>query len=116
MLGTLYTDTLTFSDGVVIYEQLIAVGSCTRDVGGSCTRDVDGILGLGPIALTAYSLVNEPDTLIPTVIDNLLEQGAISQHVISYFFAPFLDTAVAYGTITSGGIDPDDHTGPITYK
>jgi len=108
MLGTLYTDTLTFSDGVVIYEQSIGVGSCTKDV--------DGMLGLGPVALTADTLVDEPHTLIPTAIDNLLEQGAISQRVISYFFAPFLDTAVAYGTITFGGIDPDDHTGPITYK
>ena len=107
MLGTLYTDSLTLSDGVVIDEQSIGV------VSGN--NYADGILGLGPVALTVNTLVDEPTTLIPTIIDNLVEQGAISQRVISYFFAPFLDTAVAYGTITFGGIDPANHAGPITY-
>src|SRR6267154_2496438 len=108
MLGTLYTDTLTLSDGVVIHEQSIGVGSGLNDI--------DGILGLGPVALTVNTLVDEPDTLIPTVIDTLFEQGAISQRVISYFFAPSEKAEVNYGLITFGGIDPDDHTCPITYK
>ena len=108
MLGTLYTDTLTLSDGVVIHEQSIGVGSGLNDI--------DGILGLGPVALTVNTLVDEPDTLIPTVIDTLFEQGAISQRVISYLFVPFEEAEVNYGSITFGGIDSDDHTGPITYK
>ena len=108
MLGTLYTDTLTLIDGVMVHEQSIGVG---RGI-----RGADGILGLGPVALTANTLVNEPDTLIPTIVDNLLEQGAISQRVISYFFVPFEEAEVNYGSITFGGIDPDDHTGPVTYK
>src|SRR6267154_1687491 len=107
MLGTLYTDTLTLSDGVMIHEQSIGVGSGINHN--------DGILGLGPVALTANILVDEPDTLIPTVIDNLLEQGDISQHVVNYFFVPSTEEEVSYGLITFGGIDPDDPTGPITY-
>jgi len=108
MLGTLYTDTITLSDGVVIHKQSIGVGSGI---------DADGILGLGPVALTAETLVDEPNTLIPTVIDNLLEQGVIDQHIISYFFLPFEEGEINYGAITFGGIDPDYHTGSeITYK
>jgi len=112
MLGTLYTDTLTLSDGVVIQGQSIGVGSAGRS---SRLRGADGILGLGPRALTVDTLVHEPDTLIPTVIDNLYTQGAISQRIISYYFTPFLETEVTYGTITFGGIDPVGQTGPITY-
>ena len=109
MLGTLYTDTLTLSDGVVIQGQSIGVGYA------DILRAADGILGLGPRALTVNTLVDEPNTLIPTVIDNLDTQGVISQRIISYYFTPSLETEVTYGTITFGGIDPVGQTGPITY-
>ena len=112
MLGELYSDTLTFlGPGVVIHEQSICVASETPGHGNRA----DGILGLGPVALTAETLVDEPTTLIPTVIDNLLSQGDIDQRVISYFFAPTLENEVTYGTITFGGINPPDHTGSIAY-
>src|SRR6267154_1100195 len=109
MLGNLYTDTLTLSPSVVIHNQMIGVASEGRP------RKFDGILGLGPVILTLMTLDNSPDTTIPTVIDNLLIQGSISQRVISYFFAPTLQKEVTYGAITLGGINPADHTSPITY-
>ena len=111
MLGTLYTDTLTLSSGVVIHRQSIGVASEESVLRGTA----DGMLGLGPVILTQNTLVDYPEITIPTVIDNLLNQGAISERVISYFFAPILETEVAYGRITFGGIDPADHAGPITY-
>ena len=74
MLGTLYTDTLTLSDGVVIQGQSIGVGSA-----GPVLRAANGVLGLGPRILTVDTLLHEPDMLIPTVIDNLLIQGDIDQ-------------------------------------
>src|SRR6267154_6757568 len=112
MLGTLYRDTVTLSGGVVIPEQLIGVASEDSLLS---IHGADGVLGLGPVALTVGALVNNPDGTIPTVIDNLLMENAISQHVISYSFIPSLATEIPYGTITLGGIDPADHTGPITY-
>ena len=110
MLATLYTDTLTLSAGVVIHKQ--AIGFVSK---GKVPENADGILGLGPTILTEDTLVDAPNMLIPTVIDNLLIQGDIDQRVISYYFPPSLETEVIYGTITFGGIDPPDHTGPITY-
>src|SRR6267154_3175127 len=105
MLGTLYTDTLTLSAGVVIQEQMIGVASEGNVVN---FRNADGILGLGPVILTEDTLVDEPDGIIPTVIDNLLIQGDIDQRVISYYFPPSLETEVIYGMITFGGIDSLD--------
>jgi len=113
MSGTLYTDTLTLGDGVVIPEQSIGVDS---EGDPPSMHGADGVLGLGPVAVTKGSLVNDPETTIPTVIDNLFTwQGAISQSIISFFFSPSLYTRVTYGTTTFGGIDPGDHTGSITY-
>ena len=112
MSGTLYTDTLTLSGGVVIHKQSIDVASEESVVD---LRTTDGFLGVGPVILTETTLVDYPEITIPTVIDNLLNQGAISERVISYFFAPILETEVTYGRITFGGIDPADHIDSITY-
>jgi len=112
MLGTEYTDTVTLGNGLVITKQSFGVGSL---INSPPLIASDGILGLGPVILTLMTLDNSPDTTIPTVIDNLLIQGSISQRVISYFFAPTLQKEVTYGAITLGGINPADHTSPITY-
>jgi len=112
MLGTLYTDTLTLNSGVLIPQQSIGVPSEGIVLS---IKNADGILGLGPVALTMGTLVNHPYRTIRTVIDNLLFQNAISQRVISYSFIPSSATEIPYGTITLGGIDPADHAGPITY-
>ena len=112
MLGTLYRDTTTLSGGVVIRQQFIGVAS---EESLLIINGADGVLGLGPVALTVGTLVNDLDGTIPTVVDNLLIQNAISQPVISYFFLPSLATEIHYGTITFGGIDPANHAGPITY-
>src|SRR6267154_2280524 len=112
MSGTLYTDTLTLSGGVVIQRQSIGVASAGSVVD---LKNADGYLGVGPASLTVKTLLNYPEMTIPTVIDNLLNQGTISERVISYFFAPILETEVTYGRITFGGIDPADHIDSITY-
>ena len=112
MLGMEYTDTLTLSNGVVIPEQSIGVADKR---GGLGLHGADGIFGLGPVGLTKATLNNDPQASIPTIIDNLLTQGTITQNVVSFFFAPMLQTSITYGTITLGGIDPTDVTSSITY-
>ena len=87
---------------------------------------VDGILGLGLAELTKDFLVKKPGEdqveAIPTVIDNLFEQGKIQQRILSISFDRMSATLKRpdynrefHGVLTFGGIDPSRHTGNITY-
>jgi hypothetical protein len=49
---------------------------------------VDGVLGIGPVALTVGSLSPNIASLVPTVMDNARKQGLIQQQIISVSFAP----------------------------
>jgi hypothetical protein len=51
-------------------------------------RGVDGIIGIGPVALTRGTLSPNSNAVIPTVTDNAVAQGLISTEVIGIGFAP----------------------------
>ncbi|KAG1899649.1 aspartic peptidase domain-containing protein [Suillus fuscotomentosus] len=107
--GTEYTDTLTLG-GITIPNQSIGVAADSSGFPG-----VDGILGIGPVDLTAGTLVDEPSTTIPTVTDTLHSQGTIHHEFVSISFEPTTSMEVTNGKLTFGGTIADGHVGPITY-
>ncbi|KAG2114175.1 aspartic peptidase domain-containing protein [Suillus discolor] len=109
--GSEYIDTFTFGSGLTIPQQSFGVASETSGTFGTA----DGILGLGPVGLTAGSLTDEPTTTIPTVTDNLHSQGTIHREVVSISFEPITGVReIVNGELTFGGTVRNKH-GPITY-
>ncbi|KAG2114209.1 aspartic peptidase domain-containing protein [Suillus discolor] len=109
--GMEYTDTFDFGNGLAIAQQSIGVATETSGTFG----EADGILGLGPVGLTAGSLTDEPRTTIPTVSDNLHSQSTIHREVVSISFQPTTSTqSMVNGELTFGGTVRNKH-GPITY-
>ncbi|KAH8116023.1 acid protease [Phellopilus nigrolimitatus] len=108
--GKEYNDTVTFSPGLVVKDQSIGVATSNNSVGFS---GYDGILGLGPVAMTANTV--EGVDKVPTVADNLAAQGAISTEVVGVSFAPTTNQPNTNGVLTFGGVDPSKHTGDIAY-
>ncbi|KAJ7849919.1 aspartic peptidase domain-containing protein [Mycena leptocephala] len=76
---------------------------------------VDGILGIGPVALTLDTLSPATTTLIPTVTDNLFSQGTITSNLIGISFEPTTQVEVVNGEITWGGTDSSKFTGAIGF-
>ncbi|KAF7307218.1 Aspartic proteinase [Mycena indigotica] len=108
--GTEYTDTVTLAPGLVIPNQSIGVASRSSGFSGT-----DGILGLGPVALTVGTLTNARTQSVPTVTDNLFTQGTINANSIGISFQPTTSLEVTNGEITFGGTDPSRFTGSITF-
>ncbi|KAI0752477.1 acid protease [Daedaleopsis nitida] len=77
--------------------------------------DVDGILGIGPVALTCGTLFPNVDDCIPTVTDNAFSQGLIEAHEIGISFEPTTSLSSANGELTFGGVDPSKFTGPLNF-
>ncbi|KAG1789998.1 aspartic peptidase domain-containing protein [Suillus plorans] len=110
--GFEYIDTFTFGNGLTIPQQSFGVALETSGTFGGA----DGILGLGPVDLTAGTLIDEPTTTIPTVTDNLHSQGTIHREVVSISFEPITEVMeVINGELTFGGTVRNKH-GPITYN
>ncbi|KAG1882659.1 aspartic proteinase [Suillus subluteus] len=109
--GTEYTDTVTLGSGLTITKQSIGVASNSEGF----TAGVDGVLGIGPVDLTEGSLIDEPNTAIPTVVDNLYSQGTISQEVVSVLFEPTTSKTNTNGELAFGGTDSAKYTGDIGY-
>lgn len=104
-----YTDTVTLSDSLVIQNQSFGDAVFADGFNG-----VDGILGIGPQALTAGTILGSDET-VPTVVDNLYSQGTIATEVVAVSFEPTTAEDVENGELTYGGTDPSKYTGDITY-
>jgi cathepsin E len=65
--------------------------------------------------LTRGSLHPHVNGTIPTVTDNLFEQGKIEQNLVSVSFEPTKSSPVTNGQLTFGGIDYPKYTGNINY-
>lgn len=100
-------DTVTLGSGLVIQQQTIGVANWTFGFPG-----VDGILGLGPTNLTIATTTDVFE--FPTVMDNLYNQGTISQEVLGISFPPSLQSDNE-GKLTFGGYDDTATTSPLNY-
>jgi hypothetical protein len=104
--GTEYTDKVTLSPDLVIESQTIGVASTSKGVSLA-----DGILGLGPIDLT----LNSSGVKVPTVMNNLFTQGAITTESLGIYFVPVTDVNGNDGELSFGGPDSAKVTGDIGY-
>ncbi|KAG0704564.1 acid protease [Suillus ampliporus] len=108
--GVEYYDTVTLGPDLVIAKQLIGNALQSADFEG-----VDGIIGVGPVDLTQGTLSPDTNALIPTIMDNALEQGLIKKRILGVSFAPATTYNDTNGALTYGGIDHALYTGKITY-
>jgi len=106
--GTEFIDTVALAPDLVIQNQSIGVASVSQGF-----ANVDGILGIGPVDLTNGTLVGAPS--VPTVIDNLFNQGIIQTETIGISYAPSSQSGVVNGELTFGGVDNSKFTGNIEY-
>ena len=104
----MYDDhTVTLGD-LVIPNQ--SIGIATKI--GPRAFSYQGILGLGPVALTE-SCVSDHQP-VPTVMDNLVAQGQISKNVLGIYFVPSTEQT-AQGALTFGGFDHRATRTPMHY-
>ena len=105
--GKEWIDTVTLGSGLVIKNQSIGVANFSIGFTG-----FDGILGIGPVDLTAGTVSNT--TTVPTVPDNLLSQRTISKEVLGIYYVPASEPS-STGEITFGGVDDSVTTSSANY-
>ncbi|KAG2078738.1 acid protease [Suillus decipiens] len=109
--GIEYLDSVNVGPGLTAVLQSIGVASESQGF-----DDFDGVLGIGPIALTLNTLTELPTEPIPTVTNSLAGQNTIPRDVLGIFFQPYSGSSEATrGQITFGGTDPDLYNGIIMY-
>ncbi|KAG2365810.1 aspartic proteinase [Suillus spraguei] len=101
--GMLWTDTITFADGLALTRMPIGVASTSWGV-----TDVDGILGIGPAITTLGTLRNSPEETIQT-----------PRHHFSspcwHFFPPSTTDTDDDGELSFGETDPAMYIRNIAY-
>jgi len=108
--GHEYNDSVTIASGVAISQQSIGVALDSDGI-----YPYDGILGIGPSDLSVGTLWPDNSSAIPTVTDNLYQQGKISQNLVALYFEPTNSTSVTNGEVIFGSTDSSKYTGNITY-
>ncbi|KAG2070274.1 family A1 protease [Suillus decipiens] len=109
--GTEWLDYVTVGPGLTVIRQSIGVAN---EIAGF--HDYDGLIGIGPVAMTVGSLRDSRTEPIPTVTDSLFGQGTISENVLGLFFQPYVNPPLeTTGQITFGGTDPTMYNGNIVY-
>ncbi|KAG6332677.1 hypothetical protein ID866_6414 [Astraeus odoratus] len=111
--GRAYIDTITlrpFGDASVLIINDQAVGSAIS-VAGLPNSGMDGILGLG---LTGEASIKDQDgNPIPTVVDNLYNQGVITSAVLGVYCVP--QNSGGFGHIAFGNYIDDVITSQVNY-
>ncbi|KZV91351.1 family A1 protease [Exidia glandulosa HHB12029] len=106
--GTEFTDRVALGSSLVIPSQSIGVASTSEGFDG-----VDGILGIGPVDLTAGTVSGV--STVPTVTDNLFRQGTITSNLVAVSFNPTTSDEITNGELTFGGTDSSKFSGTITF-
>ncbi|EJD07268.1 acid protease [Fomitiporia mediterranea MF3/22] len=109
--GEQYNDRVSLASNLVIPKQGLSVTTKDKAKG---FEDVDGILGIGPVALTVGTVSDGKE--VPTVTDNLYEEKLIPNNSLGIFYAPTIDSAGKLnGQLCFGGEDHTKVTGKLTY-
>ena len=74
---------MTLAPGLVITNQSIGDALSFDSFDG-----VDGIIGVGPVGLTQGTVTPDTNTMIPTVMNNLVSQRLVEKQVLGVYFAP----------------------------
>ncbi len=99
---------MTVAPGLVIQNQSLGVAEESEGF-----DTVDGILGIGPTVLTEDT--TSGGGTVPTVSDNLANQGTIFPESIGIFFAPTTTLEATNGEISFGTEDPSVITSSIAF-
>ncbi|EIW58441.1 aspartic proteinase precursor [Trametes versicolor FP-101664 SS1] len=110
VVSVIFTDSFQLSSSLPFSGQSFGVASEQNVVQG-----VDGILGLGPAALTVGTLSPDSNLALATVTDNLFSQGVIPQDMVAISFQPTDTPMIVNGELTFGGTDTSKITGTITF-
>ena len=70
---------------------------------------------IGPKNSSYGTLSPDNTSVIPTVTDNLYEQGKIEQNLVAVSFEPTTSPWAINGELAFGGTDSNKYTGDITY-
>lgn len=105
--GILWTDTITFDNGLTVTKMPIGVVSEAEGM----DTEADGILGIGPKILSLGALEDAPTQTLSTITDRLAFQGEIPQRLVSLYFVPSSENMDDGGTLTFG----DDLTDQAEY-
>ncbi|KIK69779.1 hypothetical protein GYMLUDRAFT_79850 [Collybiopsis luxurians FD-317 M1] len=110
--GTEYTGAIVLGgkgSSLTIKNQSFAVATEAQGFNG-----VDGILGIGPVDLTATTVDGESS--IPTITDNAYKQGLISTEMIGISYCPTQDNGdMANGSIMFGEVDESKIISKVTF-
>jgi len=109
--GTEYTGPVVLggsSSGLSIPSQSFGVASTSTGF-----SDTDGILGIGPVDLTSGTVSGTSE--VPTVTDNLFNDGTIATESIGISYNPTTGNDIANGELTFGGVDESKITGDVTF-
>ncbi|KAF7297281.1 Peptidase A1 domain-containing protein [Mycena indigotica] len=107
--GEEFIDQVTLGPNLVIPQQSIGVANRASDMNG-----MDGILGIGPTGLTRGTTADKAP--VPTIMDNLVKDGTISQECIGIYYAPTTARPNELsGCLDIGGADSTKYTGKLDY-
>ncbi|KAF9481152.1 acid protease [Pholiota conissans] len=106
--GTEFTDQVSLGGNLIIKSQSIGVASKATGFQG-----VDGILGIGPVDLTAGTVSGTPN--VPTVMDNLFGQKTIPTESLAISFNPTTSNGEVNGELSFGSTDSSRFTGEIAF-
>ncbi|KAF5377131.1 hypothetical protein D9757_008758 [Collybiopsis confluens] len=107
-VGLEFIDRVTLTPSLVIQQQSIGIAIESDGFEG-----VDGILGIGPVALTEGTV--DGSVTVPTVTDNLFALGSITENLVSISFEPTTTEEITNGELFFGGTDSSKFTGNITF-
>jgi len=110
MLGEQYLDVVHIAPGLTITNQSLGVALIAEGF-----DDVDGLLGIGPQVLTYGNLFPDDTAFVPTVVDNLYDQGIIPKPFIGISFQPTTNMTSTNGELTFGGLDSTKLQGQVNY-
>ncbi|KAH7091014.1 acid protease [Auriculariales sp. MPI-PUGE-AT-0066] len=105
--GEEYTDTVQLSPHLIITKQSIGVANLSKGL-----DRYDGILGVGPDALTKGTVTGAG--VIKTVTTNLFQQGTIEANALGMYLAPSLENGTQ-GFLSFGGPDNSLYEEPLRY-
>ncbi|KAF7327735.1 Aspartic proteinase [Mycena kentingensis (nom. inval.)] len=111
--GLNVVDEVRFTPNLVVHDQGIAVSVPGAPQG--FPEGMDGILGIGPVALTRGTVTANRSSTVPTVVDNLYTQGSISSYEIGIYYEPTTVEGSVNGVLTFGGVDQTKFKGAIQY-
>ncbi|KAJ3490046.1 hypothetical protein NLI96_g1724 [Meripilus lineatus] len=111
MLGEEWLDEVHLTPGITLTNQSIGAALIAIGFDG-----VNGVLGIGPQALTYNTLFPNSTSTITTVTGNAFLQGFIDQNMVGISFEPTnTNESVTNGQLTFGGVDATKYTGELTY-